>query len=183
MQVISSLLNLQAGSIHDEQARAVFESSKNRIRSMALVHETLYKADNLGEINIQEYVAALTAFLHQTFLTDQNVVQIKTHVENVSLGIDTVIPCGLIITELVTNSLKYAFPNQNHGVISVDFQCIEGRYVLKISDNGIGFPVKVDFRETATLGLQLVTNLTEQINGHIELDTSNGTSFKIVFLP
>jgi two-component sensor histidine kinase len=184
LQVISSLLSLQAGHIKDKQILKAFTESQMRIRSMSLIHEQLYKSKDLARIDFSRYIRELTDNLKRSYGMTSSLVEFNIDVGRVSLGIDMAIPCGLIINELVSNSLKHAFPGGREGEISISLQ---GRatslpnFVLTVSDNGIGFPKDLDFRNTESLGLQLVTVLVNQIGGTIELNRDSGTEFKITF--
>ena len=190
LQIICSLLYLQSKNIKDEEALELFIDSQGRVKSMALIHEKLYRSEDLANINFKEYIKSLTNYLLQTYGTSDMPIDLKINVEEISLTIETAIPCGLIINELVSNSLKYAFPEGREGEISIEFFPNDGNvitegddhtYTLKVGDNGIGFPEDLDFRNTQSLGLQLVNNLTNQLDGAIELDRNGGTLFKITF--
>jgi len=176
MQVIISLLKLQSGNITDKQYLDMFKESQNRIKSMALVHEKLYQTKNLADVDFKGYVKSLVISLFRSYKTKPNKITLKIEVEDVSLGLEKAIPCGLIINELVSNSLKYAFPEERAGEIKVAFNPInEDELVLEVSDNGIGMPEKLDFRNTKSLGLHLVTILSEdQLHGTIELNRTDG---------
>ena len=181
LQVISSLLNLQSRYMEDKNARDVFKESQNRIKSMALIHEKLYQSEDLTKIDFAEYLKSLTFHLFRSYSVDQSTVRLSINFEGALFDIDTSIPCGLIINELISNSLKYAFPNGRKGKISVDLQLNGEKYMLIISDDGVGFPEGLDFQNTETLGLRLVSILVNQIKGVITLDKREGTSFKIEF--
>lgn len=208
LQVISSLLSLQSGYIKDKEFFEMFVESQNRVRSMALIHEKLYQSRDLARIDFAEYIRNLTGHLLDSYRGRTGAIDLKIHVEEVSLGIDKAIPCGLIINELVSNSLKHAFPMyaktdlsplsdrlhecdllSSRGEIQVelapDMQKDEletrSRFTLIVRDNGVGFPKDLDFRNTRSLGLQLVTTLTDQLKGTITLNNRNGTEFKITF--
>ena len=181
LQIISSLLNLQSRYIKDENAIGVFKESQNRIKSMALIHEKLYQSEDITKIDFAEYIRSLTFHLFRSYSIDQSAVRLSINFEGVLFDIDTSIPCGLIINELISNSLKYAFPGGRKGKISVDIQLDGEKCVLIISDDGVGFPEGLDFQNTETLGLRLVNILVSQINGVITLDKHEGTSFKIEF--
>ena len=178
LQIISSLLNLQSKYIKDDQALEMFKESRNRIRSMTLIHEKLYRSKDLANIDVAEYIQNLSSNLFRSYNSGR--VSLKTHVDDILLGIDTAIPCGLIINELVSNSLKHAFPDK-HGEILVNLHRDDGKFTLAVRDNGVGFPESVDFRNTDSLGLQLVCTLTDQLDGIIELNRTGGTEFKITF--
>jgi PAS domain S-box-containing protein len=180
LQVISSLLNLQAGGVKDERILEPLRESQNRIRSMALIHERLYQSENLARIDFGEYLRSLVGFLARSYNIPH--VEVNIHVENITLPINTAIPCGLIVNELASNALKYAFPGGSAGRIDVSLTLIgEASAVLTVADNGVGFPLEIDFRNTKTLGLQLINTLTMQINGAIGLIRDRGTAFSITF--
>jgi len=181
MQVISSLLNLQSQHITDKASRAMFQESQNRVRSMALIHEKLYTSEDLAHIDIAAYIHDLTAFLLSTYPV-RNKIKVNTAITDIFCNITTAIPCGLIINELVSNALKHAFPQKQKGTITVSMTpSNKDSLILTVSDTGIGFPEAIDFRNTTTLGLQLVTSLVEQVEGTITLDRSEGTRVQIEF--
>ena len=189
MQIISSLLRLQAENIKDKRLLDIFQESQNRIRSMALIHEDLYQNNDLSKIDFHEYAQTLTARLVVSFGVDPDRIITSVNIDNIFLGIDVAVPCGLILNELLTNSLKYAFPplyNQvsgegRDGKICIDFHSENDKYFLTYSDNGVGLPENLDFQNTKTMGLNLINGLVKQINGTIELNRSEGTEFKIIF--
>jgi len=180
LQVISSLLNLQSPYIKDEQASEMFRESQNRVKSMALIHEKLYQSKDLGEIDFAEYIRKLTVNLFHSYGVDSSAIQLVLNISDILLDIDTAIPCGLIINELVSNSLKHAFPAGEKGEVCVNLSSnTDNKFKLIVSDNGVGFPEDLNFRNTESLGLQLVNTLINQLGGAIELDKSGGTAFKI----
>ena len=180
MQVISSMLSLQSQHITDKASRAMFEESQNRVRSMALIHEKLYTSEDLAHIDIAEYIHSLTHQLITTYRTIASRVNMDITVTDIFLAITTAIPCGLIINELVTNALKHAFPHQQDGTITVSMTpSTKDSLILTVSDTGIGFSEGIDFRNTTTLGMQLVISLVEQLDGTITLDRNEGTTFTI----
>jgi two-component sensor histidine kinase/HAMP domain-containing protein len=180
MQVISSLLNLQSGYVSNLQDLVLFRESQNRVKSMALIHEKLYRSESLARIDFGEYVRDLSRTIIRTYNPTGVVLEID--VEGIFLGVDTAIPCGLIINELVSNSLKYAFPGEGRGRVFIQMASQqEGEVVLFAGDDGIGLPSDIDFRKSNTLGLQLVFMLTQQLGGTIELQSEQGAAFKIVF--
>jgi PAS domain S-box-containing protein len=240
LQIISSLLRLQSRQLRDQQAIALFKESQNRVQAMALIHEKLYQSSNLAQIDFQEYIKTLVQALFRSYDAHRHGVTFKCNVEPISLAIDIAIPCGLIINELVSNSLKYAFPETLGGEICISLQSLEhrfsnpgktsppapflqkegsqtppslqgnrsegeevgglglnypidvlepqstasvdqGQFVLTISDNGVGLSENFDFRNTSSLGLQLVCRLTKQLEASIELNRSHGTEYKISF--
>lgn len=182
LQVISSLLSLQSTCIRDSQLKEMIRESQDRIRSMALIHEKLYNSRNLADIDLEEYVEGLVHGLMRSYGADSGVIDLKIEVGDVSLGVDTAIPCGLIINELVSNCLKHAFSDGRRGVITVALHSVDGSTELMVRDNGVGMPETVDFRNTESLGLRLVTILAEdQLKGKIALEREGGTTFRITF--
>ncbi|MGB9936994.1 MAG: histidine kinase dimerization/phosphoacceptor domain -containing protein [Methanobacterium sp.] len=182
LQIISSLLNLQSGYIKDEKDLELFKDSQSRVKSMAFIHEQLYQSSNFTSIHFSDYIQNLVTYLIHYYVLDPSIIKLKLDVENVTLDLNTAIPCGLIINELVTNSLKHAFPNGKCGKICIEMRSFnENKYELIVADNGNGFPEEFNFENTETLGLQLVTSLVNQLDGTIKLDKNNGTGFKIIF--
>lgn len=181
LMVISSLLNLQSRYIKDEEARGIFKESQERAHSMALIHERLYRSTDLKHIDYGDYIRTLTRDLFRTYVSDPSRINLELEVEDVMIDINTAIPLGLIINELVSNSMKHAFPGDKKGEITVKFSEVEDQCLLEVSDNGIGFPPELELGKTDSLGLQLVTSLTQQIRGELELERSPGTTFRITF--
>lgn len=182
LQIISSLLRLQAGSIKNEQILDIFQDSQNRVRAMAMIHENLYQSTDLARIQFSEYVQNLTSNLLRCYKVDCN-IKINLNIDKSLLRIDTAIPCGLIINELISNSIKYAFINRALGEISISFLLLEnGKYSLSVSDNGVGISEDIEIRKQKSLGLQLVWNLVEQLEGTIAFYSTLGTLFVINFL-
>ncbi|MCD1295852.1 hypothetical protein CUJ83_12685 [Methanocella sp. CWC-04] len=180
LQIISSLLNLQSAQIKDKHDLQLFKDSQNRIRSMALIHEKLYGNDTFSTLNFQDYVRSLTTFLFNSYSNNKN-LRLNFNINEINLNIDTAIPCGLIINELVSNSLKYAFPDNREGEIRIDAYIENDMFNLCVSDNGIGLPVDFDPNGSETLGIQLVNALATQLNGKMEINGNNGTDFRLVF--
>jgi len=151
--------------------------------SMSLVHEKLYQSKDLVRIDFKEYIMDMSKGLLQAYGADRGKIALNIDVEDISLNIDSAIPCGLIINELVTNSLKYAFPDRKTGEIKIALRSTDENMIeLVVGDNGIGIPEDIDIKRTRSLGLHLVTMLAEnQLHGEISLDRSNGTEFKIKF--
>jgi len=185
LQVISSVLRLQSDYIKDEKVLALFKDSQNRIRSMALIHEKLHQSSNLLKINFEDYIRDLADNLLRSYAAHSQSARLRTKATDVWLTIDTAIPCGLIINELVSNALKHAFPTPNLGneIIVEVSPTLEHQFTLVVQDNGIGFPPDVDFRNTESLGLELVCIFTEQLEGTINLNQNGGvgTTFTITF--
>ena len=182
LQVVSSLLNLQSQSVEDQAALDVLRESRNRIRSMALIHERLYRSENLGAIDFGVYIQDLVAHLVRSYRSHLGRIDLRIQAEGVFLGVNAAVPCGLITNELISNALKHAFPNDTRGEIRVELERGDnGQVSMVIGDDGVGFPDNVDFRNTESLGMQLVTTLINQLDGSIELHTEAGTEFRIIF--
>lgn len=181
LQVISSILNLQSSYVKDEKTLNILKESQNRIKSMAFIHESLYQTNDFSKIDFSEYVISLSKNLVHSYELFDNFVSLKLDVKNVSLNLDQSIPCGLLINELISNALKYAFPKKEKGTITVKLYEKEETVYLKVKDDGVGLPKDIDYRNTESLGLQLVMTLTEQIGGNIELDNSKGANYNITF--
>jgi two-component sensor histidine kinase len=182
LQVISSLLYLQSKKVHDKPALEMFTESQNRIRSMALIHEKLYQSEDLVHVDFSEYIRNLIGHLANSYGAQMKNVRIHMQTENVLLSIDKGIPCALIINELVINALKYAFPKDRKGEITIRINRDDRRMIaLSVSDNGVGFPHTVDLLNSETLGLQLVKQLTQQLKGRIDIENGHGTKFMITF--
>ncbi|MCP4130688.1 MAG: response regulator [bacterium] len=182
MQLVSSLLSLQAGFVEDEKYKKYFTSSQNRIFTMALIHEKLYHSKNLSQIDFDNYIRALTDKLLLSFFM-QIEIEMNISVNNMLVNLDIAIPCALMITELVSNSLEYAFEKGQKGEITIEFYNNNNRYTLIVADNGKGLPSGMDFRNTNSLGLSLVNELTTQLKGKVSLDDSSGVKFIIEFDP
>ncbi len=180
MQIISSLLNLQIQHEDFNETIGVLKESQGRVKSMAMVHEKLYQSDNFSNINLKEYLLNLVADIFYSYGVKKETISLELDLDDVKIGIDTAIPLGLIINELLTNSVKYAFP-QGEGTIAISLKSLPEQMELKFVDDGIGLPKGLDIKNTETLGLQLVNSLVNQINGTIKLDIAHGTEFKIVF--
>jgi PAS domain S-box-containing protein len=183
MQVISSILLLQSTSIKDEKLLDIIQDCQHRIKSMALVHEKLCLTKDLSNIDIEEYITALIKSLFDSYNVDKEKISLETDVEKLILDIDTSIPLGLIINELLSNSLKHAFDSTQKGTIHLTLTSLDrDEFELKISDDGVGFPEGFDFQNTESLGLQIVKLLVEhQLQGKINLSNEKGAKFQIVF--
>jgi PAS domain S-box-containing protein len=189
LQVISSLLFLQASYVDDERIREMFRDSQNRVRSMALIHEKLYKSRRPSAIDFSEYIGDLARNLFTSYKLKPANVTLSIDGSDISLGMDTAVPCGLIVNELVSNSLKHAFPDGRSGEIRIALRRIppgirpgtEVWYDLSVSDDGIGFPEGTDFGSFGSMGLKVVSSLTHQLHGEIEAAGGRGTEFRIRF--
>jgi two-component sensor histidine kinase len=182
MQIISSILKMQQRQVDDPRLKEVLEESQNRIHSMALVHENLYSNENLSKILFSNYVKSMAGNLARTFSRSQNNIQLEFDIEDVYMPLDTGIPCGLIINELLSNSFKYAFPDSNSGVIRIQLKNIgHDNFEMEVSDNGIGINGGFNIENSKSLGMKIVTKLVQQIEGTLNYDFSKGTKFKIKF--
>ena len=191
LQVITSLLSLQSNFLEDQKQRKIFADSQYRINSMAIVHELLYQSDNLAKLNYKDYLDKLSQYLIISIKGVSNKVKLELDVTNIKLSIDTAIPLGLLINEVLTNSLKYGIPGDSKGCISIKiYEALEERkrpkkkpsFILEIGDDGVGFPDTVNHRNSKSLGLKLIHNLTRQLEGTITKDLSKkGTNYIIAF--
>ena len=180
LQIISSILNLQSSVVNDQKTLEILKNSQDRIRSMSLIHELLYQTKDFSTISFAEYIQSISTNLFHSYNQNNN-INLKLDLSEINLDLDLSIPCGLIINELVTNSLKYAFDKDHKGEILIKL-CKENQKVcLTIKDNGKGFPTDLDYRNTTSLGMQLVVSLVDQLDGQIELDNETGTTFRITF--
>jgi PAS domain S-box-containing protein len=182
LQVVLSLLNLQARRVKDKKTLDVLRESQNRIRSMALIHEKLHQSRDFTKINVADYVRALSQHFMEAYRTDMDRVVLDVEAADIRLDSEKAMLCGFIISELVSNALKHAFPEGKEGRIKVDL----GRkgktaVVLTVSDNGVGLPPGIEVKKSSTLGLQLVHALVQQLSGKIEVDHTAGTTFRITF--
>jgi len=182
MQIISSLLNLQLRYIRNSETKELFRESQKRIKSMALIHEMLYRSQNLARIDFGKYTRTLSAEIMQSCSPGHDRIRVETNINNIEFDIKTAIPCGLIIHELISNSLKHGFPDGRKGTIRIDLdRNSKGALTLVVSDDGVGFPRGLDLERTGSLGLSLVTILTKQLRGNIERLETAGTAFRITF--
>jgi two-component sensor histidine kinase len=180
LQVISSLLHLQSGYVDDKRVQRALIESQERVRSMALVHEKLYRSPDLSRIDFGDYVRDLVDHLLQTYYTVTGKVALVVDVEDIALGIDQAISCGLILNELVSNALQHAFPDGRGGEVRVAMHPDSRRLRLVVSDNGIGLPEDMDIKQAKSLGLQLVSALVQQLEATLRIGRRNGTTFSIL---
>ncbi|WP_157200635.1 sensor histidine kinase, partial [Methylomonas methanica] len=181
LQVVSSLINLQAGGVTRPETANLLKQSADRIKAMALLHEKLYQSKDLTRIDFNEYIRSLADHLLFGYGAYSDKLKLNMKIDNVFLDVDTAIPCGLIINELLSNAIKYAFPGDRRGEIGIAFTQEQGEYILIMSDNGIGLPCEMDFKKSSSLGLQLVDTLTNQLMGEMSLDRTNGSTFTLCF--
>ena len=181
LQVISSIFNLQSAYSKEPGIKEVLKESQTRIKSMAYIHESLYKSADFGKINFEEYIRKLCKNLIQSYTIGDSQVSLLTETEKVILHLDQAVPCGLIDNEIVSNALKHAFKPSEAGIIIVNLSKKGNKIFLKLADNGIGISQSVLKGESDTLGLQLIRTLTEQLRGEISFNVNEGTSVELVF--
>ena len=182
LQVVSSLLGLQSRGARDPQLRRLFLESQNRIHSMAMLHESLYQSDDLSQIDFPEYIQRLADHLFRSYGITAERITLRSFMHPLRLNMDTAMPCGLIVNEVVSNSLKYAFPGDRKGQISISLQERgDGIAELTIADDGVGIPAEIDVERTASLGLRLVRSLSHQLGATAEFSSTGGTTFRLAF--
>lgn len=181
MQIISSLLKLQSKYTDDDKVRELFEISQDRVRSMSLVHEKLYASPDLANIHIESYIRNLISHLQASYIHNHEQIKVKYDLDELDIDINNAIPCGLILNELLTNCLKYAFPDGRKGLVIVRFKNEVDNYLFSVEDDGIGMPENFVIEDSDSLGLQLVSSLVIQLHGTLEVDNSKGSSFIIKF--
>ncbi len=183
MQVITSLLSLQAGTVEDERVLEALEASRNRIKTMSLVHETLYGSDSLAVIDLKKYLSRLANIAFMSCKTSQGMVKLKVEIDNIKIGINHAHHIGLIANELISNALKHAFPDARDGELAIMARAPNQEEIeLVVSDNGTGIPEDIDWRNTDSLGLRIVVLMAEhQLLGTVNLERDNGTRFTVRF--
>ena len=181
LQVVSSMLGLQTRSLSDKETRTALRESQHRIQSMALLHECLYQSDDLARIDFANYLEKLTDQLFHSYGPNQNVT-LHTNLAPLQLNMDAAVPCGLIVNELLSNTLKYGFPNGRSGDVRVELaEAGPNTVKLTVADNGVGLPADIDWHASRTLGLRLVRTLAQQLHAVVELNRENGATFSITF--
>ncbi|MBI5688074.1 MAG: PAS domain S-box protein [Verrucomicrobia bacterium] len=182
LQIVISLLNLQAVRIRSPEALEAMQETANRVRSMALLHETLYLSQSLARVNFASYIENICSHLFRSYGPKAARVRLEPRLENVSIDLDQTVSCGLIVNELVSNALKHAFPEGRSGKITVELQTApQGEIVLTVADDGVGLPAGLDVHQTETLGHQLVFMLAEKLHGTVDVAQNHGTVFRIAF--
>jgi two-component system, sensor histidine kinase PdtaS len=182
LQIVCSLLDLQAARVFDQATRDLLRDSQNRIHSMALIHQTLYGSTDFESVDFAQFSETLLSLLIRSYGIDAGRITIRVDVEPLRLPIDVAVPCGLVVNELITNAFKHAFADRDHGEICISLTRQPGNEVLlSVSDNGVGLPDQVDTRATETIGLQLVHLLALQLDGEITIHRSNPTLFSLRF--
>jgi PAS domain S-box-containing protein len=181
LQLVSTLLYLQSDHTEDPAAAEMFKESQDRIKSMALIHERLYRSHDLDRVDFREYLASLTDDLLANYQGENQDIRLQLDVTVPNVPIDTAIPCGLLINELLSNCLKHGLKHRETGQIQISMNQVDTQVEVKIADNGVGFPEELNFRRTSTFGLQIVLTLVDQLGGKIELLPGEGTCFQILF--
>jgi PAS domain S-box-containing protein len=182
LQVVTSLLGLQSRTIQDDALRKMFQESQNRVHSMALIHESLYQSANLSEIDFPAYIDQLADHLFRSYGVNSNRVQLTASIDELRLTMDTAVPCGLIINELVSNALKYAFPDGRSGRIQIEMREDESHLIrLAVIDDGVGFPDGIEKASTKSLGLRLVRTLADQLGATVEMISDAGARVVLTF--
>jgi PAS domain S-box-containing protein len=182
MQIMASLLNLQASSLKDPAQTLLLKESQSRIKTMSIVHEKLYRSGDLSRIDFSDYIESLAVHLFQFLAVDPRRIRLRRETEPIPLDINNAIPCGLIINELVSNAVRHGFAGGREGEVTIEFRRLpEGMFYLAVRDDGVGFPAGLDYRTAESMGLQLVNLLAGQLDGTLELVRAGGTEFRIVF--
>ncbi len=185
LQIILSLLRMQARQANNPQITTLFQEAQNRVQSMALIHEQLYRSLDFSHINLRDYLETLTYNLFRSYGVDRQQIALTIETDDLQLTLNTAIPCGLIINELISNSLKYAFPEGQPGEIIIRLKSIASapiaQIMLTVEDTGVGIPERVDWETTKSLGLRIVRNLVTQLHGTLTVDCRQGTQFQICF--
>jgi two-component sensor histidine kinase len=181
LQVVASLLRMQAQGTKDEVLVRALRDSQDRVESMALIHEQLYETDDLREVDLARHVSMLAANLFQSYGVASERIARDIAIDPLPLAVDRAIPAGLILNELISNALKHGFPEDRSGSISIQGGRCDGRIVLSVSDDGVGIPENVPMTKPKSLGLEIVRTLTRQLKGIFEVDRSHGTTFRISF--
>ena len=180
MNIIISLLRLQSAHIKDEAMKMIFQDCQSRIRAMAHVHEKLYQSKDFTSIDVTEYIKSLAGELFHLYHINVNKIDYKVETGDISLSLESLIPCSMIINELLSNSLKHAFPDASKGIINISLKRInEDEFELIYMDNGIGIPESIDLNSSETMGMQIVESLVEQFRGKVEIYRDGGTEFRI----
>ncbi|WJI08933.1 PAS domain S-box protein [Methanobacterium sp. CWC-01] len=182
LMIMASLLNMQSRYIEDEVAKDIFKDSQSRAKTMALIHEKLYQSKELKKLDAQDYMESLARDIYHAYIKDPQRIQLDLEVEQHMLDINTVIPLGLILNEILTNTFKYAFPGDSEGVVNVRFKGKENKqFLLEVADDGIGLPPDFPDKKTDSLGMRLIHSLTEQIMGELEINSDHGTQIRVKF--
>jgi len=180
LQVISSMLDLQSQSLHDEKATAIIKEGIQRVQSMAFIHQNLYQGNVVNSVNMNEYIKMLSNHLFQTYNIRTDKIRLHTHIEDLNLHTDTAIPLGMILNELISNALKYAFINRDSGDIQVDMKRSDNELLLQVRDNGVGLPPGFDPNLTTTFGYEIIRAFSQKLKARMNVDGSQGTDVQII---
>jgi two-component sensor histidine kinase/predicted hydrocarbon binding protein len=186
LQIISSLLNLQLHTINDPIIHSKFSESITRIKSMGILHDLLYRSKNFSSIPVSKFFPALVDSLKDSYIVKKDIkIDLDIHISKDKLNIDKAIPCGLILNEIISNALKYAFKKQKKGIIKISFTDLhhnkKHKFILTVVDNGSGFKLPANIQDASTLGLQLIHSLVEQLDGELSIESQKGTKYSIAF--
>ena len=181
LQVVHSLLDLQSTRIRDESVREMLRDSQNRIRSMALIHQSLYQSKDFARVNFNSVLETLVPILLQSYRSGDQELEFELDANDVRISLNLAVPCGLIVNELITNAIKHAFPDRKQGTIRMELRETDQEVVLSISDDGIGLPADLDLRNCSTLGLQLVSLLADQMQAELTINPAHPTRFSLRF--
>lgn len=183
LQVITSLLNLQANNADDPRVRDILNESQNRVRAMALTHQLLYEGKDFSRVDLGDYINRLSQLLRGTYRSGSDRVELRLDrpASPVYLDLERAVPCGLLVNELVTNAFKHAFPEPRHGDITVAVSSCDGQVTLVVRDNGVGLPPDFDLATVKSLGLQLVPLLVDQLHGALQIEPDSGAHYRITF--
>jgi two-component sensor histidine kinase len=181
LQIVSSLLHLQTDQAAQPTVKAVFKEAQRRVLSMALIHESLYRSPNLAQVNLAEYIETLCTHVFRSFGVDGAQIKLVTRLEPVALGLEQAVPCGLIVNELLSNALKYAFPSGRTGQITLTLSAPAGQVQLRVADNGVGLPPPMENVPARPPGLGLVSMLAKQLKGEVVVERGEGAAFQLTF--
>ena len=181
LQIVTSLLNIQSEYVTDQLSKEYFRVSADRVRAIALIHQQLYSSINLSQINFELYLKDLVNHLFKLYCFNPEKIKINIHASEITMDMDNAMTCGLLVNEIITNSLKHAFPGKRKGEIKIDLKKRNGEYFLNIYDNGVGMPEIDDVKEKKSLGMELIKMLSEQLDASIEVKNEKGTEYNIKF--
>jgi two-component sensor histidine kinase len=181
LQIVSSLLHLQTDQAAQPTVKAVFKEAQRRVLSIALIHESLYRSPNLAQVNLAEYIETLCTHVFRSFGVDGAQIKLVTRLEPVALGLEQAVPCGLIVNELLSNALKYAFPSGRTGQITLTLSAPAGQVHLQVADNGVGLPPPMETAPARPPGLGLVSMLAKQLKGEVVVERGEGAAFQLTF--
>lgn len=180
--IIYSLLQLQSRAVKDKESMALFRESQNRVHSLSMIHEQIYRSKDQANVRFSQYIGDLAKYLVGSYGINPNLVQLVTNIADISVDLDLMVPCGLIVNELITNALKHGFPNGRQGEVRIDLlDTGSDKLTMVVSDNGVGMPEGMDLQKQNTLGLELVCMLTKQIGGDLVMESKGGVEFRITF--